>query len=40
VALEMLGILGPDAAEGLAALRQRREPRFPSAGGPDDAGAG
>ena len=31
VALEMLGFLGPDAREGLAALRQRREPRFPSA---------
>jgi enoyl-CoA hydratase len=33
VALEMLGFLGPDAKEGLAALRQRRPPRFPSAGG-------
>jgi enoyl-CoA hydratase len=31
VALEMLGFLGPDAREGLAALRERREPRFPSA---------
>jgi enoyl-CoA hydratase len=31
VALEMLGFLGPDAREGHAALRQRREPRFPSA---------
>ncbi|HUI02850.1 MAG TPA: enoyl-CoA hydratase/isomerase family protein [Acidimicrobiales bacterium] len=31
VALEMLGFLGPDAREGLAALRQRRQPRFPSA---------
>jgi enoyl-CoA hydratase len=31
VALEMLGFLGPDAREGLAAVRQRREPRFPSA---------
>jgi enoyl-CoA hydratase len=30
-ALEMLGFLGPDAREGHAALRQRREPRFPSA---------
>jgi len=34
VALEMLGFLGPDASEGLAALRQRREPRFPSAPAP------
>src|SRR5580704_13472427 len=31
VALEMLGFLGPDAAEGLAAVRQRRSPVFPSA---------
>jgi enoyl-CoA hydratase len=31
VALEMLGFLGPDAAEGLAAVRARREPQFPSA---------
>ena len=31
MALEMLGFLGPDAREGLAALRQRRPPRFPSA---------
>jgi enoyl-CoA hydratase len=31
VALEMLGFLGGDAREGLAALRERREPRFPSA---------
>jgi len=37
VALEMLGFLGPDAREGVAALRQRRSPSFPSAsrtGGP------
>jgi enoyl-CoA hydratase len=34
VALEMLGFLGPDAREGLAALRQRREPQFPSAPAP------
>jgi len=35
MALEMLGFLGPDAREGLAAVRERREPRFPSArGGP------
>lgn len=31
LALEMLGFLGPDAAEGLAALKERREPKFPSA---------
>jgi enoyl-CoA hydratase len=31
VALEMLGFLGPDAREGLDAVRQRRPPRFPSA---------
>jgi enoyl-CoA hydratase len=30
-ALEMLGFLGPDAREGLAAVRERRDPRFPSA---------
>lgn len=29
--LEMLGFLGPDAREGLAALREHRPPRFPSA---------
>jgi enoyl-CoA hydratase len=33
LALEMLGFRGPDAREGLAAVRERREPRFPSAGG-------
>jgi enoyl-CoA hydratase len=33
MALEMLGFLGPDAKEGVAALRERRPPRFPSAGG-------
>lgn len=32
VALEMLGFLGPDVAEGLAAVRERRDPRFPSSG--------
>lgn len=32
LALEMLGFLGPDAKEGVAALRERRAPRFPSAG--------
>jgi len=31
VALEMLGFLGPDAREGLAAVRERRAPVFPSA---------
>jgi len=31
LALEMLGFLGPDAREGVAAVRQRRDPRFPSA---------
>ncbi len=37
LALEMLGFLGPDAREGLAAVRERRAPRFPSAapGGSD-----
>ena len=34
VALEMLGFLGADAREGLAAVRERREPRFPSAPSP------
>jgi enoyl-CoA hydratase len=32
MALEMLGFAGPDAREGLEALRQRRDPRFPSSG--------
>ncbi len=31
LALEMLGFLGPDASEGLAAVRERRPPDFPSA---------
>jgi enoyl-CoA hydratase len=31
LALEMLGFLGPDAAEGLAAVKERRSPAFPSA---------
>lgn len=31
VALEMLGFLGPDAREGLDAVRQKRPPLFPSA---------
>jgi enoyl-CoA hydratase/carnithine racemase len=30
LALEMLGFLGPDAREGLAAVRERRPPDFPS----------
>jgi enoyl-CoA hydratase len=33
IALEMLGFLGPDATEGLRAVRERRLPRFPSAPG-------
>lgn len=37
LAYEMLNFLGPDAAEGLAALREKRRPDFPSAAG---AGAG
>jgi enoyl-CoA hydratase len=31
LALEMLGFLGPDAKEGVAALQERRPPQFPSA---------
>jgi enoyl-CoA hydratase len=31
LALEMLGFLGPDAAEGVAAVRDKRPARFPSA---------
>lgn len=31
LALEMLGFLGPDATEGLKALKERREPAYPSA---------
>jgi enoyl-CoA hydratase len=30
-AYEMLGFLGPDVLEGVAALREKRPPRFPSA---------
>jgi enoyl-CoA hydratase len=33
-AYEMLGFLGPDVAEGVAALEEKRAPRFPSAYGP------
>jgi enoyl-CoA hydratase len=35
LALEMLGFLGPDAKEGVAAVRDRRPPQFPSALRPD-----
>ena len=39
LALEMLGFLGPDATEGVAAVRERRPPEFPSARlGPDGHG--
>jgi enoyl-CoA hydratase len=31
LALEMLGFLGPDAREGVAAVQERRAPEFPSA---------
>lgn len=31
-AYEMLGFMGPDVLEGVAALKERRAPRFPSAG--------
>ena len=31
LALEMLGFLGPDAPEGIRAVRERRPPDFPSA---------
>ncbi len=34
LALEMLSFLGPDAKEGVAALRAKRRPSFPSAGAP------
>lgn len=39
VALEMLGFLGPDVREGVAAVRERREPEFPSARRPPSDGA-
>ena len=32
-AYEMLSFLGPDVAEGVAALREKRDPQFPSASG-------
>lgn len=31
LALEMLGFLGPDVREGVDAIREKRDPRFPSA---------
>jgi enoyl-CoA hydratase len=34
-AYEMLTFLGPDVVEGYTALREKREPRFPSAADPD-----
>lgn len=34
LALEMLGFMGPDAAEGVKALKENRAPLFPSARGP------
>ena len=40
VALEMLGFLGPDAREGLAAVRERREPRLPVGPPPSSAADG
>ena len=36
LALEMLCFLGQDAAEGVAAVREKRAPRFPSASAPND----
>lgn len=42
LALEMLGFLGPDAIEGINAVKERRPPQFPSANGdggrPDSVG--
>jgi enoyl-CoA hydratase len=35
LALEMIGFLGPDAKEGVAAIRDRRPPVFPSAPSPE-----
>jgi enoyl-CoA hydratase len=32
LALEMMGFLGDDIREGIAALKERRDPKFPSAG--------
>jgi len=39
LALEMLGFMGPDAREGVAALRERREPRFGSQGRGEEPGS-
>jgi enoyl-CoA hydratase len=36
LALEMMGFLGPDAKEGVAALRERRPPAFPDRPSPPD----
>jgi enoyl-CoA hydratase len=36
LAYEMFGFLGPDAAEGLAALQEKRAPSFPSARSPEE----
>jgi enoyl-CoA hydratase len=36
LAYEMFGFLGPDAAEGLAALQEKRAPSFPSARDPEE----
>jgi enoyl-CoA hydratase len=33
LATEMLGFFGPDVREGLQALREKRQPNFPSAQG-------
>lgn len=35
-AYEMLGFMGPDVVEGVAALKEKREPRFPSVYPPED----
>ena len=32
-ALEILGFTGPEAAEGLASLKEKREPQFPKGSG-------
>ncbi len=35
LALEFLGFTGPDVREGVASLKEKRAPQFPSAGSPD-----
>jgi enoyl-CoA hydratase len=40
LALEMLGFMGPDAREGVAALRERRSPVFGQSAGDDSEGQG